>query len=377
MLKKKLKKYNPKIKEECGVFGISNSEDASTLTALSLHALQHRGQEGCGIVSFDGKKYHLEKKLGLVGDNFNKEEVLKKIPGNYAIGHNRYSTTGDTALRNIQPFFADTHNGGIGVSHNGNLTNAITLRKKLVKEGAIFYTTSDTETIVQLIAKSKRNATVDKIIDALFQIQGGYALVMLTQNILFGVRDPYGIRPLVIGKIKNSYVFASETCALDIIGAKYIRDVENGEIVFVENNKLNSIKPFPQKKIRPCVFEYIYFSRPDSILNNKCAYEYRKNFGLELAKETHVESDLVIPVPDSGVPAAIGYSQYTKKKFELGLIRNHYVGRTFIEPNQKIRGLGVKLKLSANKSSIKNKKIILIDDSLVRGTTCKNSMSRN
>ena len=370
MLKKKLKKYNPKIKEECGVFGISNSEDASTLTALSLHALQHRGQEGCGIVSFDGKKYHLEKKLGLVGDNFNKEEVLKKIPGNYAIGHNRYSTTGDTALRNIQPFFADTHNGGIGISHNGNLTNAITLREKLVKEGAIFHTTSDTETIVQLIAKSKRNTTMDKIIDALFQIQGGYALVMLTQNILIGVRDPYGIRPLVIGKIKNSYVFASETCALDIIGAKYIRDVENGEIVFVENNKLNSIKPFPQKKIRPCVFEYIYFSRPDSILNNKCAYEYRKNFGLELAKETHVESDLVIPVPDSGVPAAIGYSQYTKKKFELGLIRNHYVGRTFIEPNQKIRGLGVKLKLSANKSSIKNKKIILIDDSLVRGTTC-------
>ncbi len=370
MLKKKLKKYNPKIKEECGVFGISNNEDASTLTALSLHALQHRGQEGCGIVSFDGKKYHLEKKLGLVGDNFNKEEVLKKIPGNYAIGHNRYSTTGDTALRNIQPFFADTHNGGIGISHNGNLTNAITLREKLVKEGAIFHTTSDTETIVQLIAKSKRNTTMDKIVDALFQIQGGYALVMLTQNILIGVRDPYGIRPLVIGKIKNSYVFASETCALDIIGAKYIRDVENGEIVFVENNKLNSIKPFPQKKIRPCVFEYIYFSRPDSILNNKCAYEYRKNFGLELAKETHVESDLVIPVPDSGVPAAIGYSQYTKKNFELGLIRNHYVGRTFIEPNQKIRGLGVKLKLSANKSSIKNKKIILIDDSLVRGTTC-------
>ena len=370
MLKKKLKKYNPKIKEECGVFGISNSEDASTLTALSLHALQHRGQEGCGIVSFDGKKYHLEKKLGLVGDNFNKEEVLKKIPGNYAIGHNRYSTTGDTTLRNIQPFFADTHNGGIGISHNGNLTNAITLREKLVKEGAIFHTTSDTETIVQLIAKSKRNTTMDKIVDALFQIQGGYALVMLTQNILIGVRDPYGIRPLVIGKIKNSYVFASETCALDIIGAKYIRDVENGEIVFVENNKLNSIKPFPQKKIRPCVFEYIYFSRPDSILNNKCAYEYRKNFGLELAKETHVESDLVIPVPDSGVPAAIGYSQYTKKNFELGLIRNHYVGRTFIEPNQKIRGLGVKLKLSANKSSIKNKKIILIDDSLVRGTTC-------
>ena len=370
ILKKKLKAYNPKLKEECGVFGISNNNDASTLTALGLHALQHRGQEGCGIVSYDGKKYHLEKRFGLVGDNFNKEKVLKKIPGNYAIGHNRYSTTGGTALRNIQPFFADTYNGGISLAHNGNLTNAVTLREKLVKEGAIFHTTSDTETIVQLIAKSKRSTTIDKIVDALFQIQGGYALVILTQNILIGVRDPYGIRPLVIGKIKNSYVFASETCALDIIGAKYVRDVENGEIVFIENDKLNSIKPFPSKKIRPCVFEYIYFSRPDSILNNKCAYEYRKNFGVELAKETHVESDLIIPVPDSGVPAAIGYSQYIGKNFELGLIRNHYVGRTFIEPSQKIRSLGVKLKLSANKSSIKNKKIILIDDSLVRGTTC-------
>ena len=370
ILKKKLKAYNPKLKEECGVFGISNNNDASTLTALGLHALQHRGQEGCGIVSYDGKKYHLEKRFGLVGDNFNKEKVLKKIPGNYAIGHNRYSTTGGTALRNIQPFFADTYNGGISLAHNGNLTNAVTLREKLVKEGAIFHTTSDTETIVQLFAKSKRSTTIDKIVDALFQIQGGYALVILTQNILIGVRDPYGIRPLVIGKIKNSYVFASETCALDIIGAKYVRDVENGEIVFIENDKLNSIKPFPSKKIRPCVFEYIYFSRPDSILNNKCAYEYRKNFGIELAKETNVESDLVIPVPDSGVPAAIGYSQYIGKNFELGLIRNHYVGRTFIEPSQKIRSLGVKLKLSANKSSIKNKKIILIDDSLVRGTTC-------
>ena len=370
ILKKKLKAYNPKLKEECGVFGISNNNDASTLTALGLHALQHRGQEGCGIVSYDGKKYHLEKRFGLVGDNFNKEKVLKKIPGNYAIGHNRYSTTGGTALRNIQPFFADTYNGGISLAHNGNLTNAVTLREKLVKEGAIFHTTSDTETIVQLIAKSKRSTIIDKIVDALFQIQGGYALVILTQNILIGVRDPYGIRPLVIGKIKNSYVFASETCALDIIGAKYVRDVENGEIVFIENDKLNSIKPFPSKKIRPCVFEYIYFSRPDSILNDKCAYEYRKNFGVELAKETHVESDLIIPVPDSGVPAAIGYSQYIGKNFELGLIRNHYVGRTFIEPNQKIRSLGVKLKLSANKSSIKNKKIILIDDSLVRGTTC-------
>ena len=368
-LKKRLKNYNPKIKEECGVFGISNSADASTLVALGLHALQHRGQEGCGIVSFDGKKYHSEKKFGLVGDNFNKEKVLKNLPGNYAIGHNRYSTTGGTTIRNVQPFFADTNAGGIGVAHNGNLTNAITLRTKLVEDGAIFHTTSDTETIVQLVAKSKRDKTIDKIVDALFQIQGGYALVMLTQNTLIGVRDPFGIRPLVIGKLKNSYVFASETCALDIIGAKFIRDVENGEIVYIENDKLKSIKPFPVKKTRPCVFEYIYFSRPDSVLNGKCAYEYRKNFGIELAKETNGEADLVVPVPDSGNAAAIGYSQHIDRKFELGIIRNHYVGRTFIEPAQKIRSLGVKLKLNANKSSIKNKKIILVDDSLVRGTT--------
>ena len=369
MLKKKFKNFNPKIKEECGVFGISNNDDAVALTALGLHALQHRGQEGCGIVSFDGKKYHSEKRFGLVGDNFNKEKVLKRLTGNYAVGHNRYSTTGGTTLRNIQPFFADTNAGGISISHNGNLTNAITLRSKLVKDGAIFYTTSDTETIVQLIAKSKRNKTIDKIIDALFQIQGGYALVMLTQKTLIGVRDPFGIRPLVIGKIKSSYVLASETCALDIIGAKYLRDVENGEIVLIENNKLESIKPFPLKKVRPCVFEYIYFSRPDSILNGKSAYEYRKNFGIQLAREDDLNGDIIVPVPDSGNAAALGYSQEAKKNLEFGLIRNHYVGRTFIEPSQKIRSLGVKLKLNPNQTSIKNKKIILVDDSLVRGTT--------
>ncbi len=369
-LRKKLKIFNPKLKEECGVFGISNISDASTLAALGLHALQHRGQEGCGIVSYDEKNYHSEKRFGLVGDNFNKEKVLKKLPGNYAIGHNRYSTTGGTTLRNVQPFFADTNAGGIAVAHNGNLTNAITLRKKLVQDGAIFYSTSDTETIIQLIAKSKRDKKIDKIIDALFQIQGAYALVMLTKNTLIGVRDPYGIRPLVIGKLKDSYILASETCALDIIGAKFVREVENGEIVCIENNVLKSFKPFPKKKQRPCVFEYIYFARPDSILNGKCAYEYRKDFGKELAKESNIDVDLIVPVPDSGNAAAIGYSQYVEKKFDLGLIRNHYVGRTFIEPAQKIRSLGVKLKLNANKSTIKNKKIVLIDDSLVRGTTC-------
>ena len=367
--KKKLKNFNPKIKEECGVFGISNAKDASALTALGLHALQHRGQEGCGIVTFDGNHYFSEKRFGLVGDNFNKEKVLKKLQGNYAIGHNRYSTTGENTLRNIQPFFADTNAGGIGVAHNGNLTNSILLRNKLVEEGAIFYTTSDTETIVQLIAKSKRKKTIDKIVDAIFQIQGGYALVMLTQNSLVGVRDPYGIRPLVIGKLNNSYVLASETCALDIIGAKFIREVENGEIVLIENNELKSINPFPKQKLRPCVFEYIYFSRPDSILNGKSAYEHRKNLGVELAKENNLEADIVVPVPDSGNAAALGFAQHLGMKFELGLIRNHYVGRTFIEPSQKIRSLGVKLKLNANQSTIKGKKIILVDDSLVRGTT--------
>jgi len=368
--KKKLKIYSSKLNEECGVFGISNCPDASTLAALGLHALQHRGQEGCGIVSYDGKNYHSEKRFGLVGDNFNKESVLKKLPGDYAIGHNRYSTTGGTTLRNVQPFFADTNTGGIVIAHNGNLTNAITLRKKLVKDGAIFYSTSDTETIIQLIAKSKREKKIDKIIDALFQIQGAYSLVLLAENTLIGVRDPFGIRPLVIGKLNNSYIFASETCALDIIGAKFVREVENGEIVCIENNELKSIKPFPKKKQRPCVFEYIYFARPDSTLNGKCAYEYRKDFGKELAKESDIDADLVVPVPDSGNAAAIGYSQHVGKKFDLGLIRNHYVGRTFIEPMQKIRSLGVKLKLNANKSTIKNKKIVLIDDSLVRGTTC-------
>ncbi len=369
MQKKKFKNYNPKLKEECGVFGINNFEDSSALTALGLHALQHRGQEGCGIISFDGRKYYSERRFGLVGDNFNNEKVLKQLPGRFAIGHNRYSTTGGTALRNIQPFFADTNAGGIGVAHNGNLTNALTIRKKLVQDGAIFHSTSDTEVIIQLIAKSKRQSIVEKITDAIFQIQGGYALVMMSGNKLIGVRDPLGIRPLVIGKIKNSYVLTSETCALDIIGAKFLREVENGEVVILENDKLQSIKPFPQKKPRPCIFEYIYFSRPDSILNGRTTYEFRKKFGEQLAVEDNLKADLVVPVPDSGNAAALGYSQKTKIDFDLGLIRNHYVGRTFIEPAQKIRSLGVKLKLNANKSTIKNKKIILIDDSLVRGTT--------
>ena len=276
-----MKKYNlDKPREECGVFGVSNHEEASALVALGLHALQHRGQEGCGIVSYDGNNFYSEKRQGLVGDHFTDPNVIKKLPGKSAIGHNRYSTTGEVSIRNIQPFFADLYSGGMSLAHNGNLTNAIELRNNLVKDGAIFRTTSDTETIVQLIAKSKRSKIIDKIIDAIFKIQGGYALVMMTSKKLIGIRDPFGIRPLVVGKLKNSYIFASETCALDIIGAKFVRYVDNGEIVIIENGEISSIKPFPEKKARPCAFEYIYFARPDSLIDNKCAYEYRKNMGV-------------------------------------------------------------------------------------------------
>ena len=358
-----------RLKEECGVFGIFDNKDAAALTALGLHALQHRGQEGCGIVTFDGTNFYAERRLGLVGDNFTKGNILGKLPGNYAIGHNRYSTAGNNLIKNVQPFFADLHAGGISIAHNGNLSNARHIRRELVKNGSIFQTTSDTETIVQLIAKSKRTKTIDKIIDSLFKIQGGYALTVLTENKLIGIRDPFGIRPLVIGKLNKSYVLASETCALDIIGAKFIRGVENGEIVVITENGLECIKPFPKIKERPCIFEYIYFSRPDSIINNVSFYEHRKRLGAELAKENHIESDLIIPVPDSGVPASIGYAEKIKKNIELGIIRNHYVGRTFIEPTQQIRSFGVKLKHNINKSLVKNKSLILIDDSLVRGTT--------
>ncbi len=362
--------HDPSIKEECAVFGISDHADAAAFTALGLHALQHRGQEGCGIVTFDGKNFHSEKRLGLVGDNFTKEKTLSKLAGNFAIGHNRYSTAGGDTIRNVQPFFADLHGGGVSIAHNGNLTNARVLRDRLVKDGAIFHTTSDTETIVHLISRSKKYKIVDRLIEALTQIEGGYALTILSNDLLIGVRDPFGIRPLIIGKIDGSYIFTSETCALDIIGAEYIRDVDSGEIVLIENRKLISLKPLPANDSRPCVFEYIYFARPDSILAGKCAYEHRKNLGYQLAKECKIKPDIIVPVPDSGVPSAIGFSQETGVNFELGLIRNHYVGRTFIEPNQHIRSLGVKLKLNANKTSIEGKIIVLIDDSLVRGTTC-------
>ena len=354
----------------CGIFGIFNHEDASTITALSLHSLQHRGQEACGIVTHDKKNFYLEKRLGLVGDNFTKKEVIDKLPGSYAIGHNRYATTGETVLRNVQPFFADLSSGPISIAHNGNLTNGIFLRKKLVEKGSIFQTTSDTETIIQLIAVSKRTRFIDKLIDALFQIQGGFALAVMTNKKLIGVRDPYGIRPLVLGDLDGSPILTSETCTLDIIGAKFVREIENGEIVVITDEGIKSIKPFPKVNCRPDIFEYIYFSRPDSFLNGKNVYQCRKNFGIQLAKESKVKADIVTAIPDSGMPAAIGYAEESKIPFELGLIRNHYVGRTFIEPRQQVRQFGVKLKHNANKGCIKNKSLILIDDSIVRGTTC-------
>ncbi|MGC6476255.1 MAG: amidophosphoribosyltransferase [Parvibaculales bacterium] len=357
------------LREECGVFGIYNHPDAAALTALGLHALQHRGQEAAGIVSFDGQQFNSERRLGLVSENFTKANIIDRLEGRAAIGHVRYSTTGDTILRNVQPLFADLAGGGFACAHNGNLTNALTLRNELVKRGAIFQSTSDTETILQLVARSKRRQTVDRLIDALFQIQGAYSLVVLTNKKLIGARDPLGIRPLVLGDLDGSPVLASETCALDIIGARFVREIENGEIVVITENGISSVKPFPKIAPRPCIFEYIYFSRPDSILDGRSIYDCRKNFGRVLAEESGVDADVVIPVPDSGVPAALGYAEKSNIPFELGIIRNHYVGRTFIEPTQAVRQLGVKRKHNPNKAHVAGKRVVLIDDSIVRGTT--------
>jgi amidophosphoribosyltransferase len=362
-------KDDDRLREECGIFGVYGHPDASALVALGLHALQHRGQEAAGIVSYDQKQFHAEKRMGLVSEHFTKSNVIDSLPGDKAVGHVRYSTTGGTVLRNVQPLFADLAGGGFAIAHNGNLTNALTLRNDLVKQGAIFQSTNDTETILQLVARSKRGNTLSRLIDALFQIEGAYSLVIMTNKKLIGVRDPLGIRPLVIGELNGNYILASETCALDIIDAKFVREVENGEIVIITEDGIESVKPFPSVKSRPCIFEYIYFSRPDSIVGGLSVYECRKSFGRELAKESHIESDLIIPVPDSGVPAAIGYAEASKTPFELGIIRNHYVGRTFIEPTQSIRAFSVKLKHNANKLLVDKKRVVLIDDSIVRGTT--------
>ena len=358
-----------RLREECGVFGIFGHPDAAALTALGLHALQHRGQESAGIVSYDNEYFHAQRKMGLVSDNFTDSKILESLPGLCAVGHVRYSTTGSSVLKNVQPLFADLSRGGLALAHNGNLTNGLTLRKELVKSGSIFQSTSDTETILQLIARSKEREIISCIIDALYQVEGAYALVSLTTKKLIGVRDPVGIRPLVLGRLDGHYILTSETCALDIIGAEFIREVENGEIVVINEMGIESIKPFGFHKPRPCIFEYIYFARPDSSLNGLSVYECRKKFGEQLAIESPKPADVVIPVPDSGVPAAIGYAQKAGIPFELGIIRNHYVGRTFIEPQQSIRAFSVRLKHNANKILVSGKKVILIDDSLVRGTT--------
>ena len=362
-------KYTDRIKDECGVFGIFGTEEASVLTTLGLHSLQHRGQEGAGIVSFDGENFHSVRKQGLVGDNFNNTDILSQLPGKTAIGHVRYSTTGESKPENLQPLFANLAMGGFACAHNGNLTNTFSIKKQLVESGSIFQTSSDTEIILQLVARSRKKKLIDKLTDALSQIQGAYSLIILTNKKLIGVRDPLGIRPLVLGDKNGSPVLASETCALDMIGAKYIRDVENGEIVVITDNGIESIKPLNKIPERPCIFERIYFASPDSIVDNKTVYTYRKSLGEQLAIENKISADVIVPIPDSGVSAAIGFSQKSSIPFELGIIRSHYVGRTFIEPSQTIRQFGVKLKHSVNKSCIENKRVILIDDSIVRGTT--------
>jgi amidophosphoribosyltransferase len=360
--------------EECGVFGAWNVTDAAAITALGLHALQHRGQEATGIVTHDGVRFHSHKGLGLVGDNYGDAKTMAGLPGTRAIGHNRYATTGETVLRNVQPLFAEFEFGGFAVGHNGNLTNAHTLRRALTRRGCLFQSTMDSEVFVHLIAISLYANVVDRLIDAIKQVIGAYSLVALTTEQLIGVRDPLGVRPLILGRThgadgKEGWVLASETCALDIVGADFVRDVEPGEIVLIDDRGVQSIKPFTPQPPRFCVFEYIYFARPDSVMEGTSVYTARKLIGAQLAKEAPIEADVIVPVPDSGVPAAMGFSEASGIPFELGIIRNHYVGRTFIEPTDQIRHLGVRLKHSANRAMIEGKRVVLVDDSIVRGTT--------
>jgi amidophosphoribosyltransferase len=364
-----LELHADRLREECGVFGIYGHPDAAAITALGLHALQHRGQEAAGIVSYDGKRFHSERRLGLVGDTFSRRDVIDRLPGSMAVGHVRYSTTGATILRNVQPLFAELNAGGFAVGHNGNLTNGLTLRRMLVSEGAMMQSTTDTEVILHLVARARRGRFIDKFIEALRQLEGSYSLAALTNKKLIGARDPIGIRPLVLGEFEGCPVITSETCALDIIGARYVRDIKNGEVVVFSDEGEQSINPFPPQQPRPCIFEYIYFARPDSIVGGRSVYQIRKKLGEQLAREARADVDVVVPVPDSGVPAALGYAQESRIPFELGIIRNHYVGRTFIQPTQAIRESGVKLKHNANRAVVAGKRIVLIDDSLVRGTT--------
>ena len=355
--------------EECGIFGVSNSEGAAALVALGLHALQHRGQEAAGITTYDGAMFHTHRAMGHVAGNFDRDDIIRSLPGEVACGHVRYSTTGETALRNVQPLYAELSSGGFAVAHNGNLSNAMKLRRELVRRGSIFQSTSDTETIIHLVATSSYRTLLDRFIDALKQIEGAYALIVMTPEGMIACRDPLGIRPLVMGKLGDAVIFASESVALDVVGAEFVREVEPGELVIVQGAEMRSVRPFAPLSPRPCIFEWVYFSRPDSIVDDQSIYSVRKNIGAQLAIEAPVEADLVIPVPDSGVPAAIGYAQESGIPFELGIIRSHYVGRTFIQPGDKVRHLGVKLKHNANRALIQGKRVVLIDDSIVRGTT--------
>jgi len=364
--------FNPdddRIREECGVFGIYGMNNAASLTALGLHALQHRGQEACGIACYDGAKFHTERHLGLVGDNFTGEDPSERLPGFISIGHNRYSTAGKTVLRNVQPLFSELHTGGFAVAHNGHITNAYTVREGLVEDGAIFQSTSDTEVLIHLIARARGAKFIDRFINAVRQLDGGYAFVGMTDDMLIGARDRLGIRPLLIGRLGDSYLLASETCAFDMIDAEFIREVNPGEVVVINADGIRSFRAFPAIEPRPCIFEFVYFARPDSVVSGKSVYEVRKRMGQRLAQETPADVDVIIPVPDSGVPAAIGFAQELGVPFELGIIRNHYVGRTFIQPTQQIRDMGVRLKHSANRAMIEGKRVLLVDDSIVRGTT--------
>ena len=358
-----------KLHEECGVFGIFGHDEAAALTALGLHALQHRGQEAAGIVTFDGRQFLSERHIGLVGDNFTKPAVMDRLKGFRAIGHNRYSTAGGPNLRNVQPLFAEFAGGGFAVAHNGNLTNALTLQRLLQRRGSIFQSTSDTETILHLIATSTKTAIVDRLVDALSQVEGAFSLVAMTGKKLIGCRDALGVRPLMLGDLDGAAVLTSETCALDIIGARLVREVEPGEMLVITEQGIESLKPFAPARSRFCIFEHVYFARPDSIVGGTSIYEVRKRIGAELAREAPAPADIVVPVPDSGVPAAVGFAEAGGLPFDFGIIRNHYVGRTFIEPTDSIRHMGVRLKHNANSAVLRGKRVVLIDDSIVRGTT--------
>jgi amidophosphoribosyltransferase len=363
-----------KLREECGIFGVIGAKDASPMTALGLHALQHRGQEACGMTSYDGTKgegeFYSYRGIGHVAQVFSSAERLGELPGHMASGHVRYSTTGGSGLRNVQPLFADLASGGFSIAHNGNISNAMHLKRDLVQKGAIFQSTSDTEVIIHLVATSRYPTLLDRFVDALRMVEGAYSLICMTKEGMIACRDPLGIRPLVMGRIGEAIVFASESVALDVVGAEFIRQIEPGELVQVDHKgTISSHRPFGIFPPRPCIFEHVYFSRPDSVLDGQSVYEVRKRIGIELAKESLADADLVIPVPDSGVPAAIGYAQQSGIPFELGIIRSLYVGRTFIQPSDGARHADVKRKHNANRAIVEGKRIVLIDDSIVRGTT--------